>query len=106
MPKFLFEGRYSPDGVKGLLKDGGSGRREAVQKLIASVGGRMESMYFAFGGTDVYIIAEMPDNAAAAAVALAVARSGKASANTIVLMTPEEIDAATKKSATYRPPGG
>jgi uncharacterized protein with GYD domain len=89
-----------------LLKDGGSGRREAVQKLIASVGGRLESMYFAFGGTDVYVVADMPDNAAAAAVALAVAQTGKASANTVVLMTPEEMDAATKKSVTFRPPGG
>jgi uncharacterized protein with GYD domain len=106
MPKFLFQGKYSADGVKGLLREGGSGRREAVDKLVASVGGRVESMYFAFGGTDVYIVADLPDNTAAAAVALAVAQTGKASANTVVLMTPEEMDAATKKSVKFRPPGG
>jgi uncharacterized protein with GYD domain len=106
MPKFLFQGRYTPEGVKGLLHDGGSGRREAVDKLVSSVGGRVESMYFAFGGTDVYVIADLPDNASAAAVALAVAQTGKASADTVVLMTPQEIDAAAKKSVTFRPPGG
>jgi len=106
MPKFLFQGRYTPEGVKGLLHDGGSGRREAVDKLVSSAGGRLESVYFAFGGTDVYVIADLPDNASAAAVALAVAQTGKASADTVVLMTPQELDAATKKSVTFRPPGG
>jgi uncharacterized protein with GYD domain len=106
MAKYLFEGKYTAEGAKGVARDGGTGRRTAVEKLLASVGGRLEAVYFAFGGIDVYVVADLPDNAAAAAVALAVVQSGMASANTVVLLTPEEMDAATKKPVAYRPPGG
>ncbi len=106
MPKFLFEGKYTAEGAKGLVKDGGTGRRAALEKSIAGAGGRLEAVYFGFGGTDVYVLADMPDNASAAALALAVGQSGKASTRTIVLLTPEEVDAATKKVVAYRPPGG
>jgi uncharacterized protein with GYD domain len=63
-------------------------------------------MYFAFGGIDAYVIADLPDNVAAAALALAVNQAGGASTNTVVLMTPAEVDEAAKKSIAYRPPGG
>src|SRR5450432_926932 len=106
MPKYLFEGKYTAEGAKGLLRDGGTGRRAALEKAIAGAGGRLESVYFAFGGTDVYVLAEMPDNVSAAALALAVGQTGTASTKTIVLLTPEEVDAATKKAVAYRPPGG
>jgi uncharacterized protein with GYD domain len=106
MPKYLFEATYTADGAKGLARDGGSARRDAIAKSLAGVGGKLESFHFAFGGVDAYVIAELPDNAAAAAVALAVNQSGMATTNTVVLMTPEETDAATKKSVSYRPPGG
>ena len=106
MPKYLFEGKYTVEGAKGFAQDGGTGRRAAIEKTLASVGGRMEAFYFGFGGYDVYLIAELPDNISAAAIALTVGASGKATTNTVVLLTPEEIDAATKKSVTYRPPGG
>ena len=106
MPKYLFQANYTAEGAKGILKDGGTGRRAAVEKAVSGLGGRLESFYFAFGGTDAYVIVEMPDNTTAAAIALAVAQSGKASANTTVLLTPEEVDAATKKSVAYRGPGG
>jgi uncharacterized protein with GYD domain len=106
MPKYLFEGKYTAEGAKGLMRDGGTGRRAALEKAIAGAGGRLESVYFAFGGTDVYVLAEMPDNVSAAALALAVGQAGTASTKTIVLLTPEEVDAATKKAVAYRPPGG
>ena len=105
MAKYLFEAKYTAEGVKGLVHDGGTGRRAVIEKMVASVGGRLESMHFAFGGNDAYVIADLPDNAAAAAIALAVGQSGKASAKTVVLMTPEEVDVAAKKAVTYRPPG-
>ncbi len=105
MAKYLFEGKYTPEGVKGVMHDGGSGRRAAVEKAIAGLGGRLEVFYFGFGGADVYAIADLPDNAAAAAMALTVGQSGLASTNTVVLMTVEEVDAATKKSVAYRGPG-
>jgi uncharacterized protein with GYD domain len=106
MPKYLFQANYTAEGAKGIAKDGGSARRAAVQKAVAELGGRLEAFYFAFGGTDVYTIVDLPDNTTAAAMAMAVAQSGKASAKTVVLLTPEEIDAAAKKNVVYRAPGG
>jgi uncharacterized protein with GYD domain len=105
MAKFLFEANYSPDGVKGVIKDGGSARRDAIAKSVAALGGKLESFHFAFGGVDAYVIADLPDNATAAAMALAVGQSGLASVRTVVLMTPEEVDGATKKQVAYRGPG-
>ncbi len=105
MPKYLVQANYVGEGIKGLLKEGGSGRRDAIEKMFKSAGGRMEAFYFAFGDTDVYIIADLPDNASAAALVLTVNASGAASCKTTVLISPEEIDAAAKKSPSYRPPG-
>lgn len=106
MPKYMITGSYTAEGVKGLLAEGGTGRRSAVEKLLASVGGSLEAFYFGFGGDDFYVIADLPNNAAAAAGALAASAAGAVRARTVVLLTPEEVDAATKLSPTYRPPGG
>jgi len=105
MPKYLVEANYAGEGLKGLLKEGGSSRRAAVETLIASVGGKVEAFYYAFGKTDVFIIADIPDNVSAAALSLTVSAAGAATTRVTVLLTPEEIDAATKKSPLYRPPG-
>jgi uncharacterized protein with GYD domain len=105
MPKFLVEASYTLDGVKGVQRAGGSARRDAVAAVAESVGGRLESFHFGFGDRDAYVILDLPDNESAAAVALAVNASGGATARTIVLLTPEEVDAAAKRSVDYRPPG-
>ena len=105
MPKFLLQVNYTLDGVKGVLSKGGSARRAAGQAATESLGGTLESMYFAFGGTDAIAIVELPDNAAAAALALTVSGSGAATATTVVLLTPEEIDTATQTGVQYTPPG-
>ena len=106
MPKYLFTGTYSAEGARGVLKEGGSGRREATEKLVKSLGGTVEGYYFAFGSDDFYLIADLPSNAAAAAGALTAAATGAIATRTVVLMTPEEVDAATKLTPTYRAPGG
>jgi len=106
MPKYLIEAKYKSEAMKGLLKEGGTGRRQAVDKLLASVGGKVESLYFAFGDSDAYVVVDVPDNVTAAAVALTVGASGAIKLKTTVLMTPEEVDQATKKSPSYTPPGG
>ncbi|HSS09765.1 MAG TPA: GYD domain-containing protein [Acidimicrobiales bacterium] len=107
MAKYLLKASYSTEGIKGVLKEGGSGRAAAVDQLIKSVGGKVEAFYFAFGDNDVYIIADLPDNASAAAVAAAVTSAGALSSyETTVLLTPAEIDEAVKKAVSYRPPGG
>lgn len=105
MPKYLFEAMYTPEGVKGVQSAGGSSRREAVAHVAESVGGTLESFHFAFGERDAYVIADLPNNEAAAAVALTVNASGGAGVKTTVLLTPEEVDAAAKRSVDYRPPG-
>ena len=108
MPKYLIEASYSQAGLKALVKDGGTGRRKAVEAASKALGGRLESMYFAFGTSDVYAIVDAPDNITAAAFALAVGGTGVAAhLKTIVLLTAEEVDQAAKKSAGsgYRAPG-
>jgi uncharacterized protein with GYD domain len=92
--------------VRGVAEEGGSSRVDAVKKATESVGGTLEAFYFAFGGADAYVIADLPDNETAAAVALTVNQSDRASVETVVLVTPEEMDAAAKKDVDFRPSGG
>jgi uncharacterized protein with GYD domain len=105
MPKYLLQVNYTAEGAKGLIKEGGSARRTAAQKAAESLGGRLESLYFAFGDTDAYVIADMPDHISVAALTMALAASGSISARTTVLLTPEEMDQAARKTPMYRPPG-
>ncbi len=105
MPKFLVKASYTVEGLKGLLKDGGTKRRQVVEQMIKPLGGRLEAFYFAFGETDVFAIVDMPDNVPSAAVSLAINAAGAVHTNTTVLLTPEEMDQATKKTVGYRPPG-
>jgi uncharacterized protein with GYD domain len=105
MAKYLLQANYTQAGVQGVMKEGGSGRRDAIAKMLADVGGSLEAFYFAFGPDDVYVIAEVPDNVSVAAISLAVGAAGGATVRTIVLLTPEEIDRAAQQSVAYRPPG-
>jgi uncharacterized protein with GYD domain len=105
MAKFLLKASYTTEGVKGVLSGGGTGRREAVQQTVEGLGGSLEGFYFAFGDTDAYVIADLPDNATAAAISLVVNAAGGAQVTTVPLLTPEEADEAAEKSVEYRPPG-
>ena len=105
MPKYLVQASYTTEGTKGLLKDGGTKRRAALETLMKELGGKVEAFYFAFGKTDVFVIIDGPDNITVAAVSLAINASGAVSSRTTPLLTPEEMDQATKKTVSYRPPG-
>jgi uncharacterized protein with GYD domain len=105
MPKYLLEVNYTLDGVKGLLAKGGSARKAAAQAAAKSGGGKIDTFYFAFGSTDVYVVADLPDNAAAAAFALTITAGGGATVTTTVLLAPEEIDKAAEANIKYKPPG-
>ena len=105
MKKYLIKGNYNADGIKGLAQEGGSSRKSAVEKMLAGVGGKVESFYYAFGEADVYLVVELPDDISAAAVGLRVNASGLVNISTTVLLSPEDIDAASKKSTNYRAPG-
>lgn len=105
MAKYLWEVSYTSDGMKGVLKEGGTSRRTMVENLASNMGGTIESFHFAFGENDAYIIAEFPGDVDAAAVAMTVGAAGAATVRTVTLLTPEQIDEATQKTVEYRPPG-
>jgi len=105
MPKYLLQASYTTEGLKGVLKEGASKRREAVSQLIKNLGGAVEAFYFAFGDDDVYVLTDVPDNVTITAISLAVNASGAVKVKTVVLLTPEEVDQAAKMTVNYRPPG-
>ena len=105
MPKYLLEVTYTAEGAKGVLKDGGTKRQDAARKLIKSLGGTLDALYFAFGHADVIAIADLPDSAAAAAASLAIGASGGATSRTTVLISVDEMDQARKKAPKYKAPG-
>jgi uncharacterized protein with GYD domain len=106
MARYLFQGTYSVEGIKGVLKEGGTGRRAAVETAIKSLGGKLEGFFYGFGETDVYVIVDGLDNATAAAFSMGVASTGTlSSVKTTQLLNPEEIDQASKKVMSYRAAG-
>lgn len=106
MPKYLFKGSYSREGIAGVMKEGGSARLEATKRLAESAGGTLESFHFAFGSADFYAVADLPDHTAALTIAATVGAAGSLShLETIVLVSAEEADAISQRTANYRPPG-
>ncbi|WP_406839079.1 GYD domain-containing protein [Streptomyces sp. AHU1] len=105
MPKFLIHARYTPEGAKGVLKEGASGRRAAVDHVVAGLGGTVEAMYFAFGEDDLVCILDFPDAVSMAAVSLRVKASGALHTRATPLLTLDEIDEAARREVAFRPPG-
>lgn len=105
MAKYLFYGSYTQEGFQGLVNEGGSGRVEAARQALGSVGGELEAFYFAFGENDFYITVDLPDHVSTSAISFVGNLSGTFNIKTVVLLTPEEVDEAVKKSVNFRPPG-
>ncbi|EFL31762.1 conserved hypothetical protein [Streptomyces viridochromogenes DSM 40736] len=105
MSKYLFKSRLAPEGLKGLLSEGATARREAVERMVEGLGGRVESMYWAFGDDDVYVTAELPGNTSAAAMGMVVSSVGGVRTSTVVLLSADEIDEAARQKVQYRAPG-
>ena len=105
MQKYLIQVNYVGEGIQGLIKEGGTSRRATIEKVVKSLGGNMEVFYYAFGETDLYVIADFPDNASVASFSLVARASGAVTIKTTLLMTSEEVDEAAKKMLSYRPPG-
>lgn len=105
MPKYLYHGSYTDNGLKGLMKDGGSKRVEVTRKAIESIGGKLEAYYFALGNNDFFIILEAEDNVKAIAGSLVANASGTVKLNITPLISPEEIDQAVKQTVDWKPPG-
>lgn len=107
MPKYLFKVRYTHEGLSGVMSAGGSARRAAADDVAKNVGGSVEAFYFAFGDDDAFVIADLPDNAAAARLAMTVSASGKVALTTVPLLTVDEVDTiASAPKFAYTPPGG
>ena len=105
MPKYLLKASYNAEGVRGVMKEGGSKREAAARALVESLGGKVESFYFAYGDADAVVICDFPDQASALAGSMAVNASGSVTASITVLLTAADVDAAAKKSGKYRAPG-
>lgn len=105
MPKFLIQATYTSEGTKGLLREGGSGRRDAVDQVVTSLGGSVEAVYFAFGKDDVVLIVDLPDSVSMAAISLTIKASGAVHTRATHLLTADEIDEATRRKVTFRAPG-
>jgi uncharacterized protein with GYD domain len=105
MPKYLVTASYTAEGTRGLMKDGGTKRVQVVRELLREAGATLESLYFALGDHDVYIVFDAPDAVAVTAIALATNSTGAVRVNTTMLLTPEEVDAAAKRTVHYTPPG-
>jgi len=106
MPKYLVRASFTVDGIRGTLKEGGTARRAVVERLAQSTGSKLDLFYYAFGEHDLYAIFDAPDNISAATASVTVAAAGIAKVETIVLLTPEEMDEVAGKSVSYRAPGG
>ncbi|HKS01567.1 MAG TPA: GYD domain-containing protein [Arthrobacter sp.] len=105
MTKYLFEANYVGEGIKGLMREGGTKRRDALTDALKSVGGSLECFYYAFGDTDVLGVFDVPDPASAAALSLMINSSGNVDVRLKPLLTVEDIDEAAKKTPSYRAPG-
>ena len=105
MTKYFFQANYVGDGIRGLMQEGGSKRRDAVVKALESVGGSLECIYYAFGETDVLGVLDIPDQSSAVALSLMINSSGAVDLRLTPLMSPEDIDAAASKTPSYRAPG-
>jgi uncharacterized protein with GYD domain len=106
MAKFLIKVSYSKAGIAGVRKEGATPRAAYIAHLVETIGGNVESLYYAFGPDDVVLIVDVPDNKTAMAFAATVGSSDAISSyETVPLLTTEEVDAALKMSVGYRPPG-
>ena len=105
MAKYLFQADYTAEGIAGLRREGGTGRRAMFEGMFAEMGGSLEAFYYAFGADDLYMIVDLPDEASAVAASMAVASSGAISLKATVLVAPETVDEATRRTVNYRSPG-
>jgi uncharacterized protein with GYD domain len=107
MPLFMARFGYTPESWAGLVRSP-ENREEAVGAMIQGAGGKLHSLWYAFGDHDGVALLEAPDNATAAGIAIAITSSGAfRSFDTTVLMTQAEMLEALGKASEvgYTAPG-
>ena len=98
MGHYMFTGRYSTEAFKAMVAHP-SDRELAGRALVESAGGKLLSLYFAFGTDDIVVLIDAPDDAAMASCAMALAASGAFSGGaTTKLMTAAEAQGAMGKA--------
>jgi uncharacterized protein with GYD domain len=105
MAKFLIRASYTAQGAQGLIKEGGTKRREAATAAIKSVGGTIDGFYYSLGDADGILIVDVPDVVSMLAASIRINASGAVTLSTTPLLTAEDMDKACQKPATYRAPG-
>lgn len=107
MPLYLTRFSYTAETWARLTKNP-EDRREAAQKYIESIGGKLHGFWYAFGSYDGYNLWEAPDNVSMAAVAIAISGGSALSKfETTPLLTVEEILDALRRAqqVKYQSPG-
>lgn len=107
MRRFLYLGKYTSDGLKGLASEGGTKRRDATERLVTSIGGKILEYSFAVGEFDFVLIVEVPDDAAGLIAPILTGASGTVRVLTVPLVDPKTIDEVSARiaTATFRPAG-
>lgn len=103
--KYLVKAKYSASGIGGVMKMGGTSRRQAIDKMLNDLGGKLESFYYTLNPDEAYLICELPDEITGAAVSMTVDSTGMADISITSLLTPEDIDKASHIAVNYRTPG-
>ena len=109
MPKYMVIGSYTSESWARMVENPGD-RAAVARAACEAVGGSLESFYWAFGPDDFVAIAEVPDDASAAAVSVGVSSSGALhGVRTIKLLDADESQALLQRAkvvaAGYRRPG-
>ena len=104
MAKFFVRAKYSPAGIQGAVREGFAAREAYIRSLIESLGGRVESWYYAYGEDDIIVIIDA-EPSAIVALSIAVNQSGGVAVTTTPLLTSSEMDEARARLPQYRAPG-
>ena len=105
MPYFLTQASYTSEAWSALMRNPHD-RSEAVRPVVEKLGGRIVNAFFAYGEYDVVLILEMPDEASAAALAVAAAGGGalRAIKTTQLIPVAEGVEILKKAaSCGYKP---
>ena len=110
MSLYMFQASYTPQALKALV-DTPQNREQAAHTVINAAGGKLLSLYFCFGTSDIVAIIEAPDDKAMASCSLAIGASGAfSSGSTTSLMSAadamEAMQAAQAVAAVYQPVTG
>ena len=106
MPFYMIQVAYKDAAAKEMVADP-QPRENVTRKATESLGGTLHSFFFSFGDYDALAIVELPDNEAAAALALTGIGGGALTKfTTTVLMTPAQAVTAMEraKKTVYAPP--